>query len=150
VTLGADDYTKLRRAQDLMRHTIPDGDVSRIVRRALTVLVDRLERTTIARVSRPRARTTPSGTRNRHIPAPLKRDVWVRDGGRCAFVGSHGRCTETGGLEFHHLIPFAQGGATDVSNISLRSRAHNSFESEEVFGRWLRPTSPRVTRSGPS
>lgn len=128
----------------------PDGDVTEIVTRALTVLVDHLERTTIPKTSRPRTRSTPPGTRNRHIPAHVKREVWARDGGRCAFIGSHGRCTETGGLEFHHLMPFARGGATDVANISLRCRAHNGFESEKVFGPFLPPHSPHATRSGPS
>jgi 5-methylcytosine-specific restriction endonuclease McrA len=133
-----------------MRHTIPDGDVTKIVTRALTLLVDHLERTTIAKTSRPRTRSKPPGTRNRHIPARVKREVWARDGGRCAFIGSHGRCIETSALEFHHRIPFARGGATDVANISLRCRAHNSFESEKVFGPWLPPNSPHATRSGPS
>ena len=150
VTLSADAHTKLRRAQELMRHTIPDGDMTEVVTRALTLLVDQLERTTIAKSSRPRTRSKPPGTRNRHIPAHVKREVWARDGGRCAFIGSHGRCIETSALEFHHLIPFARGGATDVTNISLRCRAHNSFESENVFGPWLPPDSPRATRSGPS
>ena len=150
VTLSADAHTKLRRAQDLLRHTIPNGDVTEIVTRALTLLVDHLERTTFAKTSRPRTCSTPPGTRNRHIPASVKREVWARDGGRCAFIGSHGRCIETSALEFHHLIPFARGGATDVTNISLRCRAHNNFESENVFGPWLPPDSPRATRSGPS
>ena len=29
---------------------------------------------------------------SRRIPAAVKREVWKRDGGRCAFVGSKGRC----------------------------------------------------------
>ena len=42
---------------------------------------------------------------SRHIPASVKRDVWRRDEGRCAYVGREGRCTERGFLEYHHVRP---------------------------------------------
>lgn len=31
---------------------------------------------------------------SRQTPAAVRRQVWRRDGGRCAFVGAHGRCRE--------------------------------------------------------
>jgi HNH endonuclease len=68
------------------------------------------------------------------MPAAVRRVVWDRDGGRCAFVGTHGRCTETGFLEFHHVEPFAAGGAPTSQNIQLRCRAHNAYEAELFFG----------------
>lgn len=146
VTLSADVHDKLRRAQDLMRHTIPNGDPARVLDRALTLLLRDLERTKIAITASP---TVVSGTehpsstrrrRSRRVPAAVRRSVWARDNGRCAFVGAHGRCTETSRLEFHHVIPFADGGGTSVENLALRCRAHNQYESEL----W----SPR-TASGP-
>ena len=145
VTLGAEARENLRRAQDLLRHTIPTGDVAAVLERALAVLVERLEKVKAAKSHRPRAassnphRETTSGvaaTAKRYIPAPVRRAVWSRDEGRCAFVGPRGRCSETGHLEFHHVIPFARGGAASVSNIALRCRAHNRFESEAIFGTW--------------
>lgn len=45
-----------------------------------------------------------------------------------------GRCTETGFLEFHHVVPFAEGGETTVANLELRCRAHNAYEAEQWFG----------------
>jgi hypothetical protein len=80
---------------------------------------------------------------------------WARDEGRCAFVGDAGRCTERGFLEFHHVVPFAEGGATDAANLQLRCRAHNAFEAEEWFGPLIareRPPAYTITgtRSGPS
>ena len=139
VTLSANAHARLRRAQDLMRHSLPNGDPSSIVERALTVLVDQLEKAKGAKTVRPRrtsARHVKASGDSRHIPAAVKRAVWARDDGRCAFAGPHGRCTETGHLEYHHVVPFARGGPTDVGNIALRCRAHNAFESELVFGRW--------------
>jgi len=139
VTLSANAHARFRRAQDLMRDSIPNGDPASIVERALTVLVDHLEKAKSAKTARPRrasARHAQSSGDFRHIPAVVKRAVWARDDGRCAFVGLHGRCTETGHLEYHHVVPFARGGSADVGNIALRCRPHNAFESELVFGRW--------------
>jgi len=63
----------------------------------------------------------------------VKRAVWDRDAGRCAFVGREGRCAERGFLEFHHVVPYASGGAATLANIQLRCRAHNQYEAGEVF-----------------
>ncbi|HSL20539.1 MAG TPA: HNH endonuclease [Vicinamibacterales bacterium] len=74
---------------------------------------------------------------SRRIPAAVRREVWARDGGRCAFVGRQGRCTETGFLEFHHVAPYARGGEARPDNIALRCRAHNAYEAELDFGERL-------------
>jgi 5-methylcytosine-specific restriction endonuclease McrA len=135
VTIGAETNARLDRARDLLRHVVPNGDLALILDRALAVLVDQLERRKTARVSRPRetsARSTQS--RGRHIPAAVKRDVCARDEGRCAFIGPHGRCPETGFLEYHHVVPYARGGASDATNLQLRCRAHNAYEAEREFG----------------
>jgi 5-methylcytosine-specific restriction endonuclease McrA len=67
-------------------------------------------------------------------PAAVKREVWTRDQGRCAVIGSAGRCSETGFLEYHHVVPFAMGGMTDAANLELRCRAHNAYEATVWFG----------------
>jgi 5-methylcytosine-specific restriction endonuclease McrA len=126
---------KLRLAQDLLRHQIPDGDVGQVLDRALTVLVERLTKTKLATTSRPRRRRRRLAPGSRAIPAEVKRVVWRRDGGPCAFVSRNGhRCTERRFLEFHHLIPYARGGQATVENIQLRCRAHNAYQAEQDFG----------------
>ena len=55
-TVGRTTYDKLRLAQDLLRHAIPDGDPAEIFDRAPTLLVERLEKTKLARATRPRVR----------------------------------------------------------------------------------------------
>ena len=115
VTISADTHAKLRRAQDLLRHSIPSGDPAAVIGRALTMLVDHLERA-------------------RHIPRAVRRAVWQRDEGRCTFAGPHGRCGETAWLELHHIVAFARGGPTEVANLTLRCRAHNQFEAMREFG----------------
>jgi 5-methylcytosine-specific restriction endonuclease McrA len=158
VTLSAEAHTRLRRAQKLMGHRVPDGDPAVIIEEALSLLVEHLERARFARVRQPR--TGPTGTSaspstsasasaggSRHIPAAMRRQVWARDEGRCAFVGALGRCTETGRLEFHHIVPFARGGPTNAENLALRCRAHNVYESDLAFGTGREPMRSRMSPS---
>jgi len=155
-TVSRETYDKLRRAQDLLRHTIANGDPAVVFDRALTLLLDALSKTKLAATDHPRAGRTLSPA-SRHIPAGVKRQVWKRDEGRCAFVGTNGRCKETAFLEYHHVVPYAAGGEAVVENVELRCRAHNAYEAEQYFGAPLfvredaRPMFwNERTRSGPS
>jgi len=132
LTVSRSTHDKLREAQDLLRHRVPSGDVAEIFDRALTLLLSELHKTRHAATTRPRV--TPAKGAGRHIPASVKREVWRRDEGRCAFVGSEGRCAERGFLEYHHVIPFADGGLATADNLELRCRAHNAYEAERWFG----------------
>jgi HNH endonuclease len=131
--------------QDLLRHSIPNGDPAAIFDRALTLLLAELSKTKFSAVGRPRpARQTRTGSR--HISAAVKRDVWQRDGGRCAFRGERGRCIETGFLEFHHVVPYAKGGATTLENLELRCRTHNAYEAAQDFAQSAQWFSARERR----
>jgi 5-methylcytosine-specific restriction endonuclease McrA len=141
VTVSRETHARLQYARDLLRHAVPDGDPAIIVDRALKALIAQLERTRRGATSRPRRRaaTRPHGrrpgrARTRHVPAAVKREVWARDGARCAFVGPKGRCRETGFLQVHHVVPFAAGGSSEPDNLQLRCRAHNIHEAEQYFG----------------
>jgi hypothetical protein len=134
VTLARDTIEKLRRAQALARHVLPSGDVSLILHRALTLLVDHLERRRFARTVSPQPSAGERNGSGRYIPAGVRRAVWRRDEGQCAFVGGSGRCRETAFLEFHHVVPYAAGGAATADNIQLRCRAHNKYEVRLFFG----------------
>ena len=133
VTISGETCAKLRRAQDLLRHTSGRGDEADVIDRALTLLVAQLEKAKFGTTDRPRADAAGDPT-SRHSPAGVRRAVSRRDGYRCAFVGSSGRCEATAGLEYHHRIPFADGGLTTLENLELRCRAHNAYEAEQWFG----------------
>jgi hypothetical protein len=164
-TASAETYAKLRLAQDLLRHQIPDGDLGQVLDRALTALVGELTRKQFGATARPR-RSRGRARETRYIPSEVRRAVRRRDGGRCAFVSREGRrCTERAFLEFHHVLPYAAGGKATVDNIQLRCRAHNQYEAERDFGPrppWTvreparayglrgRAARPPVTRPGPS
>jgi hypothetical protein len=128
-TVSRDTHDKLRRVQDLLRHSIPDGDLALIFDRALTLLFDTTTKAKVAATSHPKRASGTVTSNSRHIPASVKREVWHRDAAQCAFVGPHGRCRERGLLEFHHVVPYADGGEATVGNIQLRCRSHNAYEA---------------------
>jgi len=132
-TASRETHDKLRYAQNLLRHIVPTGDVGAVFDRALSALIDQLEKQKCAATSHLRE-SRGGAPGSRHIPAAVRREVWRRDEGRCAFVGARGRCAERGFLEFHHVVPFAAGGAADATNIELRCRAHNLYEADVFFG----------------
>jgi hypothetical protein len=156
-TVGQETHDRLRRVQSLMRREIPSGDVAAIFDRALELLEEAAKsrlgfpKPSSRAHARPRAASKPAPpatagnyeTRirfetdkpSRHVPNAVKSAVWQRDQGRCAFVGTTGqRCAERNFLEYHHIEPYALGGAATAGNISLRCRRHNTFEAEMLFG----------------
>jgi hypothetical protein len=133
-TVTRETYDKLRQVRDLLRHSVPNGDPATIFDRALTLLLAELRKRKLGLINHPRSAGIQTGS-TRYIPASIKREVWERDGGRCAFAGRTSRCAERGFLEFHHVVPFAAGGPTTTDNLELRCRAHNAHEAREYFGK---------------
>src|SRR3954471_22530345 len=127
-TIGRETRDKLRRVQDLLGRSVPGGDPSVVFDRALSLLLADLEKRRFAQTDRPQSPRRGNPT-SRYIPAAVRRDVWERDGGRCAFVGTGGRCAATRFLEFHHLVPYAEGGPTIAANLQMRCRVHNIYEA---------------------
>jgi hypothetical protein len=140
-TASAEMREKLRRAQDLLGHAIPSGDIAQVFDRALSLLVADLMRKKCGVTTRPRSSRGQAG-RSPDISAAVKRTVWVRDGGRCAFVArrSGRRCDARRFIEFHHVDPRGVGGPSTVANIQLRCRAHNGYEVDLFYGSGVRRT----------
>jgi hypothetical protein len=128
--LNVETREKLRRAQDLLRRAVPDANASEVLDRALSLLIADLEKKTLGNVKRPRRPAKIDPVNPRYVPAWMKRAVWKRDGGRCKFVGTAGRCPVTGDVQFHHLQSPAHGGRTTVKNLELRCAPHNLYEEE--------------------
>jgi hypothetical protein len=127
-------HDKIERARDLMRHRNPSGDLATVFDRAMSLLVETLEKERFAVTDKPRTAKA-ANPRSRRVANAVKREVFRRDGARCTFVDATGhRCSETGMLELDHIVPFARGGASTVDNLSLRCRAHNQLHAEDCFG----------------
>jgi hypothetical protein len=136
-TAGEALHAKITRAQAMLRHQVPDGDLAAVFDRAMTLLLRDLERARYAATPAPRksaAETDPTPS-SRRIPDPIKREVWTRDEEQCTFRDREGRrCPARERLEFHHLTPFAQGGDHSESNLTLRCSSHNAYQADLDFG----------------
>jgi len=143
---------KLRRAQDLLRHRVPSGDMAAIFEKALDSLIERVEKERFAVVRNPRTEATEVAgcASSRQVPAAIRRHVYARDAGRCTFVDARGnRCKETGMLELDHLDGFARTHLHDPERIVMRCRAHDQHEAEKMYGREFMAEA-RAKKSGPS
>jgi len=140
LTIEKSTRDKLRHAQALLSHVVPNGDVAQVLDRALDALITQLEKRKLGAASRgPRRRRSTAGNNpcagGRYIPASVRRSVWERDRGECTFVSAAGhRCGARRFLEFDHVDPVARGGQATVDCIRLRCRAHNQYEAERAFG----------------
>ena len=151
-TASATLREKLERLQALMHSSVPDGDLAALIEAAVDEKLARLEAKRFARTEKPRKTVATSDTRprSRHVPAAVRRAVWMRDGGRCRFADDQGRrCTARRGLEFHHRHPFGMGGDHDVQQIRLFCRTHNRYAAEVDYGRSGPPASPGAAPAGP-
>jgi len=150
-TIGQETRDLLSEVQSLLCREFLDGDAGAIFERALRLLHKEVRAARFGKAEKPakaekqgkgayEKRIRPGadkvhGARSRHIPNAVKRAVWYRDGGQCAFVSKEGhRCAERRFLELHHLLPYALDGPGTVGNIALRCRRHNAYEAETVFG----------------
>ncbi len=135
VTIDQDTHALLTRAQELLAHQPECRQVPDVLRRALQLLVQQLEKQRLAATHHPRPRGERGTESPRHIPAHVKRAVRERDQDRCTYVSATGhRCGERSMLEFDHIVPVARGGMSTTDNVRQRCRAHNQYAAEQVFG----------------
>ena len=75
----------------------------------------------------PAPESTRARRARRHIPAVVRRAVWRTYGGACCyqdpFTGV--TCGSTHLVQIDHIVPVAQGGRDDISNLRLRCAVHN-------------------------
>ena len=117
----------------------PDAEQVRLARRALSTRVDDDGMVVV------RARLTPEvgavvlrhapdggvldvGRRTRTLPTALRRAVEGRDRNQCQFSGCSSRHCDA-----HHVVHWADGGATRLQNLVLLCRFHHRAVHEEGF-----------------
>ena len=143
---------KLEKAEELMRHRVGKGNLVAVIERALDLLITEATKELFGVGRKPRSTAAEVEAEERdvvtrHIPDAIKREVYERDGGRCAFVSEEGRrCEERGGLEFEHTEGFARTGRHAVEALKLFCRAHNQYAADALYGRDFMQERRRATR----
>jgi hypothetical protein len=138
-TADRETHAQLEELRALMRHQVPDGDVGKILARAISVLLERVRKQKFAETSTPRSSAQTSSTQSdhpsRHVPAAIRRAVWKRDMGRCTYVSEGGRrCDSNEFLEFDHAEGWSNTRSHSVAAITLRCRSHNQLRARQDFG----------------
>jgi len=145
VTVDAAFKAELDELKALLSHKVPTGDLGAVLREAVRCAIEKHGKRKGAvepvRKAPKKARGPQHASPGRAnartaIPAGVRRQVWKRDQGRCAWIGPDGRrCGSTWKLELHHLVEAALGGPSTVDNLALRCRGHNVLDAEATFGR---------------
>ncbi len=165
VTVSREFLRELEMARDGLSHAIPGATTEQVLHAALQLLLEKQARArgqvkrprTVAPT--PQAPAEPdevaprppasdgscfgTATEPLHrrtgpreaIPAAVRRAVWARDQGRCAWpLDSGGRCGSTHRLELDHLEPWARGGESTVANLRVVCARHNALAARQAFG----------------
>ncbi|HEY2941425.1 MAG TPA: hypothetical protein VGN09_03225, partial [Vicinamibacteria bacterium] len=74
-TMDTSTVAKLKQAQDLLRHAIPQNDPGQVIDRALDLLIKDIERKKCGITDRPRPGRRKKRD-DRYIPAEVRREVW--------------------------------------------------------------------------
>ncbi|WP_242342528.1 HNH endonuclease [Anaeromyxobacter terrae] len=141
VTLDRACKEDLETLRCLLSHKIPDGDLAAVLHEAIRCAIEKHGKRKGAvaperKTKRPEPTAAASPEPTSTIPAIVRRAVWKRDGGRCAWVGPDGcRCSSRWKLELDHIQPVALGGPSTIDNLRLACRAHNLLHAERTFGR---------------
>jgi hypothetical protein len=66
-------------------------------------------------------------TRSRVIPSEVKKEVWIRDKGKCVICGA------TDELHFDHDLPYSKGGTSiTANNVRILCARHNLEKSDKI------------------
>jgi 5-methylcytosine-specific restriction endonuclease McrA len=121
----------------LLSHRVPRGDLAAVLHEAIRCGIEKHGKRKGA--VRPARKVAPKAAPSKDpaaIPAEVRRQVWERDGGRCAWTGPDGkRCGSRWQLEVDHVRPPSRGGTSTLGNIRLACRGHNLLYAEQVYGR---------------
>jgi hypothetical protein len=141
-TLDEEEYIALMRLRDLDRHSTPDGDIKKIIVRAVRERLAKVEARKFGKLKRekPRGEThdagwsdanrggaEPHAITSRRAPSQAqRREVVARDGERCCYTSPDGRrCSSTAWLELDHTDGWALTHETRADRLRLLCRAHN-------------------------
>lgn len=134
-TADAELHEKLREAQALLRHQVPDGNPAKVIDKALTLLIEHTKRKKFGKTSRSKC-SKPNAKPSRHVPAKIRRTVSARDAGSCCYVSPDGhRCASRDFLEFDHQKPWSRFHRHRPEEIRLLCRTHNQYFAELEYGR---------------
>ena len=143
VTVSRRFLAKLEAARAALSHSWPRATTEDILETGLELVLQRhVKRKGVVEKPRNEAPSPNPAV----LTAAVKREVWIRDRGRCQWpIESGGICGSTFKVEFDHRIPRARAGPSTGENVRLLCRFHNDLAARRAFGdEWM----DQFTRGG--
>ncbi len=131
ITVSPTFLPLLKRARAGQSHVQPNATDEQVLTAALELLVEKQEK------------------RRASVAARVKREVRVRDGGKCQWpLASGGICGSEVRVEIDHIQPRGKGGPSTVANCRILCKPHNleaarNTYGDEVMDRYSRGTGVR-------
>jgi hypothetical protein len=137
VTVSKRFMEKVEAARDALSHSHPGADVETILEAGLDLLLERSAKRR-GLVKEPRTQPNPAADEDgdpRRIPAAVRREVFLRDDGRCQWpTAGGGICGSRHRVELDHILPVGRGGRPTVSNLRILCDFHNDLAARQVYG----------------
>ena len=79
---------------------------------------------------------TKNSSKTSTVPAAVRHEVWMRDGGKCQFKDAvTGRtCGSSVSVQMDHLKPRSWGGQHSPQNLELCCQTHNLYRAKKLLG----------------
>ncbi len=119
----------------MLSHKFPRKDLAGVLHEAIRCGIEKQgkRRGAVKPPRKVKARSIKDPT---FVSAELRRQVWERYQGRCAWVGPDGkRCDSRWQVEVDHVDAVARGGQATIDRLRLLCRGHNLLHAAEVYGR---------------
>ena len=117
ITVSPAFLALLKKAKAGQSHVQPGATDEQVLTAALELLVAHQEK------------------RKASVPAKVKREVRVRDGGKCQWpLASGGVCGSEARTEIDHIVPRGRGGPSTTPNCRILCKAHNIEAARQVYG----------------
>jgi hypothetical protein len=129
INLPNETLDLIKRAQELLSHSIPGGSQAEVIKKVLEDFLNRKDP-----LRKPQAAAQSGGARRSR--AAIRREVMQRSMGKCQFVDHKTKtvCGSTCQVQIDHIKPKAIGGKDEPSNLRCLCRRHNLYMAEVNLG----------------
>jgi hypothetical protein len=127
----------IEQLKNIWAHVDSTMDDLEILRRALTIALDKVDPTRKKKTQRATDSVKHrSNERLTYYGTEFDRVLWERAGSQCEYIDERTgrRCDSKHGLAREHVIPIAMGGTNELSNMQLLCRTHNDLRARRRFG----------------
>jgi len=131
IVLNKKSYEGLKQLKHLLSHrNLSEGEIfSLLIELGLKKYDPRKKKVRPKVQSKQFTKNSPRKTKSRYISAETRKQVWVRDQGKCTYTCSQTkrRCNSQHFLQIDHIQPYAFGGSHEIKNLRLLCASHNQY-----------------------